>query len=343
MRAVTMHPGLVLGGLGGLLVALFLLAGSVGIASVGLSQVLKGLGSMVLPGLKLPSAAAAVVFDLRLPRLLLALVAGCGLALSGTAVQGVLMNPLVSPYVLGVSSGAAFGAALAIVSGVDLAGAGRYLVVANALLLACLAMLVAYGIARIRKATPETLILAGIAVGYIFSALVAVLQYVSSHQQLRDIFFWLMGSLWDARPQTALIIAPVVAAGLLILMRLAWDLNALASGEEVAASLGVRVGRVRLTALAVASLLTATVVAFTGVIGFVCLVSPHIARMLVGGDHRYLIPASGLVGALLLLGADTAARGIVWPLEVPVGIMTALIGGPFFIYLLLKRRKDWWS
>lgn len=314
-----------------------------GEASVGFRQVVHALGAELGLSGEVAPQTRTVIFDLRLPRVVLAVVAGFGLALAGAAVQGVLMNPLVSPYVLGVSSGAAFGAAGAIALGVSLAGAGRFFVVGNAFCMAMLAMLLAYGIARLRRATPETIILAGIAISYMFAGMVSLLQYFSADEKLRDIVFWMMGSLWNSRWETIYFIAPVAAIGFVVLMLLAWDMNSLGSGEEVARSLGVNVGRVRLFALVAGAMLTGCVVAFTGAIGFIGLMSPHIARLLVGGDHRYLIPASGLVGSCLLVLADTLARNLLWPMELPVGIMTSMVGGPFFIYLLLKRRRDWWA
>jgi iron complex transport system permease protein len=266
-----------------------------------------------------------------------------GLAVSGAAVQGVLRNPLVSPYILGVSSGAAFGASLAIAFGFGFVGVGKYLVMTNAFIFAMLAMLLVYGIARLKGATPEVVILSGIAVGFLFSALVSILQYISEEEELRSIVFWLMGSLWDARLEYTLIICLVVFAGIISLLRYSWDLNTLAAGEEVAKSLGVNIGYIRFLSFFLASLITASIVSFTGVIGFVCLMAPHMSRIIIGSDHRFLFPVSAIIGAMLLLSADTAARTLVQPVEIPVGIMTSLIGVPFFLYLLLKRRRDFWA
>ncbi len=333
----------VLAVLGAALLALILLGASVGLSGYGLKTVARVFWEWLSPAREPSAQAAVIVFELRLPRVLLALVAGAGLALAGTGTQAVLMNPLVSPAVLGISSGAAFGAALALVLGVDILGLGRYLVVANAFVTASAAMILAYVLARLAKSSRETIILSGIAVGYIFSGLVSLLQYVAKEEDLREVVFWLMGSLWDAQMETVWFLAPVVLLGLLALMFLAWDLNALGAGEETAHSLGVRVGRVRLATLLLSTLLTASVVSFTGAINFIGLMAPHITRSLIGSDHRFLVPASALVGAGLLLAADTAARSLVWPVEMPVGIMTALLGGPFFLYLLARRRKDWLS
>ena len=335
---------LVMLGLLSLTVVGLILAGcSIGLAGYGFQTAAEAIWSWLTDAPDQVDRAAVIIIDLRLPRVLMALVAGAGLALAGAGAQAVLMNPLVSPAVLGIGPGAAFGAALALVLGVDLIGAGRYLVAGNAFLGASTAMILAYVLARMGRNSRETIILSGIAVGYIFSGLVALLQYVAREEDLRAVVFWLMGSLWDARLETVAFLTPIVLIGLAGLIYLAWDLNALGAGQEAAHSLGVRVGLVRLLTLFLATLLTASVVSFTGAIGFVGLIAPHIARSLVGSDHRFLIPASALVGAGLLLAADSVARSLIWPVETPVGIMTALLGGPFFIYLLIRRKKDWWS
>jgi iron complex transport system permease protein len=327
----------------GTLMLLILFAASVGIESVGLPQVIEAFAGKLRHGFGFRTEADVVVFDLRLPRVLFAAAAGMGLALAGTATQGVLLNPLVSPMILGVSSGAAFGASLAMVLGVDLTGTGRYIIMGNAFVMAMAAMFITYGIAQVKRTSKETIILAGVAVGYIFSGLVAVMQYVAGEEDLRALVFWMMGSLWNARLGLLAAILPVLILVFLVLMKLSWDLNAISAGEDAARSLGVHVDRVRYTALIIGALTTAAVVAFTGVIGFIGLMSPHIARIMIGNDHRYLMPASALVGGIVLLTADTAARTVVWPVETPVGIMTALMGGPFFIYLLWRRGKDFWS
>ena len=282
-----------------------------------------------------------IVWEIRLPRILLAICGGAGLALAGAALQGILMNPLVDPYILGVSSGASFGAALAIVLGISL-DSGSYWLVGNAFVMACVVALLVFGLARSRQASAHTIILAGLAMNFIFSALVAGLQFVARESQLRDLMFWMMGSLWNATFESSLLISIVLALALVILISQAWNLNAMAAGVEVAQSLGVKTGRVNLIVILTASLLTAVVVAFMGAVGFVGLLGPHMARAILGSDHRFLLPAAGLCGALLLLLADICARHLLWPMDLPVGIMTALLGGPFFIYLLLKGRKNWW-
>jgi iron complex transport system permease protein len=287
------------------------------------------------------AAKAHILLVIRLPRLVLALIAGSGLAVSGTVMQAVLRNPLASSYTLGVSSGAGFGAALAIGLGMGVWG-GKYIVVANAFVFGMASMFLVYGIARIRGAGPGMLILAGIAVNYFFSALIAVVKYGVQHDALAGIVFWLMGGLNLASWKNAGILAPLVfIPSLWLMLKTPWDLNAMSSGDEVAIGLGVDPERTRITALVLAALVTSSVVAFTGVIGFVCLVAPHMARMMIGSDHRFLLPFSCITGALLLLMADAAARTVIQPTELPVGIVTALLGVPFFLHLLIRSRRYW--
>lgn len=291
--------------------------------------------------------ARTVIINLRLPRALLATLAGCSLAGAGAMMQGILRNPLADPYILGISAGASFGAALAVVLGLGkLAGftlAQGYVVVASAFTFGLLATFIIYGLASLRALAPETLVLAGVALGYLFSAGVSLLKYLSSHEELRELTLWLMGGLAGAKWQSLFLLFPVCLAALAFLWRSSWDLNALGAGEEVAANLGVNLGRLRRNGAVGASLLASATVTFTGIIGFVGLVAPHLGRFLVGSDHRYLIPASCLLGAILLLLADTLARTVASPIEIPVGVITSLIGVPFFLSLLFRERRRWWS
>ena len=316
-----------------------------GAAAIGTREILEALGARLFPFLDLTPdrLADAVIWSLRLPRVAAAIVAGAGFAVSGAAMQGILKNPLVSPFTVGISSGAGFGAALAIVLGFGLAGTGRYMIIGNAFFFSMLAATLVYGLASFRGATSETLILAGVALMYLFSAATSMLQYVATEHKLQGVVFWLFGSLGSATWKDLAVMSGVLAVCLPFLIRLAWDLNTLAAGDEVAKSLGIYPGRVRLFVMLLASLITATIICYTGIIGFVCLVAPHITRMTIGSDHRYLIPFSGLVGALLLLAADTAGRNILAPAEIPVGIVTAFIGVPMFIYLLTTRKRTYFQ
>jgi iron complex transport system permease protein len=320
---------------------------SLGAASPGFSEALQVIVSKLLPFLNINSGSQItqiIVLNLRLPRILLAILAGAGLAAAGAAMQGTLRNPLVSSYVLGISSAAGFGAALAIVFGVGILSIfGGYLVIVNAFLFSVLAMVIVYGIARVRGMSSETVILVGVAVGFLFSALLSLIQYVApQYQAVSAIVFWLMGSLTSATWQSILIVFPIVMVTIVLMMQQSWNINVMSMGHDVATSLGVNSKRVLATNMVLETLATASIIAFTGVIGFVDLIAPHIARMLIGNDHRFLIPCSALVGAFLLLCSDTVARLVIAPTELPVGIVTSMLGVPFFIYILVNKRRQSW-
>jgi len=259
-------------------------------------------------------------------------------------MQGALRNPLVSSYILGISSAAGFGAALAIVFGIGvIAMYGQYLIIFNSFIFSMLAMLLVYGIARLRGITTETVILTGVAIGFLFSAMLSLIQYVApEHEAVRAVVFWLMGGLYSATWEGILIVLPIVAVTVVLMVFQSWNINVMSMGEDVATSLGVNSKRVLAVTMVLETLATAVIIAFTGVIGFVCLISPHIARMLLGSDHRFLIPSSALVGACLLLCSDTVGRLILQPAELPVGIVTSMLGVPFFIYILVSKRRQSW-
>ncbi len=288
--------------------------------------------------------AALIVLGFRFPRILLAVFTGISLAVAGTVMQGLLRNPLVSPFTLGLSSAASFGAAVAIVIGPALLGTFAIgmgddaFIILMAFLSGWLSMLLVYSIARSRGTSQSMLILAGVVIGYIFQAGVLAMKYFSTSERLRDLVVWLMGGMWGASWGSVMIIAPITLACACILELKAWDLNALASGDDVAKSLGIDTERLRLYGLMTATFAASCCLAFTGIIGFIGLMSPHICRMLIGNDHRYLIPCSALLGALILLVSDTVARTILSPVELPVGIIMYLVGGAFFLFLILRGR-----
>lgn len=320
---------------------------SLGAASPRFTEAMQAIFSRIFPFLGIdpgPTLTQYIIIDVRLPRIVMAIIAGMGLAASGATMQGVLRNPLVSSYILGISAAAGFGAALAIVFGVGvLAVYGEYLVIVNAFVFSMLAMLLVYGIARLRGVSTETVILAGVAIGFLFSALLSLIQYIApEHEALRAVVFWLMGGLSAASWQSILIVTPIIAVTLVLMVSQSWNINIMSMGEEVATSLGVNSKRILAITMVLETLATAAIIAFTGVIGFVCLISPHIARMLIGSDHRFLIPCSALIGALLLLCSDTVARLILQPTELPVGIVTSMLGVPFFIYILVSKRRQSW-
>ncbi len=319
-------------------------ATTLGAAHLSVGEVFRAVVARLLPsaGVKTSWLAQAVVWGLRMPRILMAVVGGAGLALAGAVLQGTLRNPLASPFTLGISGGAAFGAALAIILGAGFAGAGKYLVITNAFVFSLLAAFLVYGLSALRGITSEALILAGVAMNFLFMALTSLLQYFGNSEEVKAVVFWLMGSLHTASWSNLLPMTVVFFICFPILIRRAWDLNTLAAGDEIARSLGTNVERVRVGAMLTSVLLTASIICFTGVIGFVSLLAPHIARMIVGPDHRFLLPASAVVGALVLLAADSLARTAVAPIEIPVGIVTSFLGIPLFIYLLLRKKQVYW-
>ncbi len=287
--------------------------------------------------------AGAIVVNMRLPRILLAILTGTSLAVAGAVMQGILRNPLVSPFTLGLASAASFGGALAIVMGAAIAIpllTGDYLIVFSAFVFGCLSMLLIYGISRMRGTSQATLILSGVVIGYVFQAGVLILKYVSNNERLKDLVVWLMGSMSSAQWTYVVILAPITLVCVAAMGLMAWSLNALSAGDDIAKSLGIRVERLRLACLLLTTLASASCLAFTGVIGFIGLMAPHICRMLIGNDYRYLIPCSALMGAIILVVSDTFARTVMSPIEIPVGIIMYVIGGVFFLYLILRGKES---
>jgi len=278
---------------------------------------------------------ASILFDIRLPRVILGMLVGSALGVSGGAMQAVFRNPMASPYVVGISSGASFGAALAIVLGL-----ASPMIPTAAFSFALATAFLVYGVARVGGKVPvERLLLSGIAVSLLFSALLAFTQYAAGEQELREIVFWLMGGLWAGSwEKVYLSVFPIlIASGALMLFPR--ELNVMLTGEETALDLGVEVEKVRVLVLVLASLATAAAVCMVGVIGFVGLIVPHAVRLIAGPDHRVLLPASALGGAVFLILTDLLARTVLAPAELPVGILTALFGVPFFLFLLRRRKK----
>jgi iron complex transport system permease protein len=254
--------------------------------------------------------------------------------------SGVLRNPLVSPFTVGVSGGAVLGASVAIVLGASLVGFGRLVVIGNAFLFAVGTSTLIVLLGRLRGMAPESFILVGIALTSLFGALTSILQYIATEAELAAVVHWTFGTFQESSIPRVAVIATVIVVLSPPLLVMTWHLNAMASGgDEVAKSLGVNCGLVRVSCMLIAALITATIVSFTGIIGFVGLVAPHIARLLVGSDHRVLLPFSAAAGAILLLVADTLGRTLFAPVIIPVGIVISVIGAPFFFYLLLARRK----
>ncbi len=310
---------------------------SVGIGAVEIppGEVIKALAPGVEPA---KTSYNAIVWDLRLPRVLLALIVGGSLGAAGAAFQGLFQNALAEPYVVGASSGAALGAVLVITGGLTLSGAGFGPVGLGAFVGALLSVLIVYAVAEASgSGSVISLLLAGVAFSTMLSALVSLVMILNT-QDLSQTFGWLLGGLggrtWGQIGITVLYATP----GVIVIWLMARPLDALACGDETAQGLGLNLRPARVLIVAAASLATAAAVAVSGVIGFVGLMAPHITRVWVGADHVRVIPISLLMGALLLLVADTAARTVMAPVELPVGILTAMIGGPFFLYLLARGR-----
>jgi len=284
--------------------------------------------------------AAYIVIQLRLPRIAGAIICGFGLAACGAAMQSMMKNPLADPYTMGISSGAGLGAAIAIILGFELfAGMG---IVANAFAFAIIPAMVVLTLSQVRKATPTMMILCGISLMYVFSAITSLLMLLATPDDLSAVYTWTIGSLskvsWDNLP----VMTIVVVLGSIYLQFLANQLNIMSIGDDSAKSLGVDVERKRLICLLVITLMAASVVSFTGIIGFVGLVCPHIVRIVMGSDNKFLIPGSAIFGSTMLIVSDIVARTIVSPTMLPVGVITACIGGPLFMYLILKNRKEAW-
>lgn len=339
-RAYTRRKVLFIAGVAVATLALGVFSMTQGSAGVTPLQVLKALVGQA------DQRTTQIVVHIRLVRVLAAVVAGIGLSVAGCVMQGVLLNPLASDYTLGVSQGAAFGAALAIVAmgagSVQSTGADAviirnpYLVTVAAFAGAISATLAVLVLARYRGISPEAMILAGIAFGSLFSAGTVITQYFANDVQVASIVFWTFGDIGRASWQELAIMSAVTlpVAAYFVLNR--WNYNALESGDDTAKSLGVNVGRTRMAGMFLASLITAVAVSFLGIIAFVGLVSPHLVRRIIGGDHRYLIPGACAMGALLLLASDTLSRTIIAPVVLPVGAITSFMGAPLFLYLLAR-------
>lgn len=315
------------------LAAMVVAALCLGASTMGIADSLNAVFSMT-------GRSSAIIWQLRVPRIVMAILVGSGLAVAGSVFQAILKNPLASPYTLGIASGAGFGAVAAIVFGGVFYS--RYLVAGSAFFFALGSSFLILGIARFKSASPEVMILSGIAIMFLFSSLCSFLQYMGTVEQVHEIVFWFFGGLskvdWPQICVAGVMILPPVP----YLLKRSFDFNLLSAGDESASALGVNVAAIRTTGVILASLITAASICFTGVIGFVGLVAPHIARMIVGSDHWYLLPSSALIGAILVLASDTVGRTCWAPQVIPLGIVTSFIGVPFFFYLLMKKNKAYW-
>jgi iron complex transport system permease protein len=327
----------------GLLVLLVLvLATSIGSVSVPLSTTF-GILVDKLPFVDITPTwsanTATIIFDIRLPRVLLAGLVGAALAIAGATYQGLFRNPLADPYLIGVAQGASLGAVIGFMLPVSWNLAGFGLVPLLAFIGALLATTTVYLLARVGKALPvTTLILAGVALSALLSSIVSYL-VISSGEALRGIIFWLMGSFSLSTWSEVRIVLPYVVVGAAVITLFGRMLNVMQLDEEQAQQLGVNVERLKIILLAAATLITAASVSFVGTIGFVGIIIPHAVRLVWGSDHRSLLPLAMLVGAIFMILTDLIARTVLAPTEIPIGVITAICGAPFFLYLLRRRKK----
>lgn len=327
------------------LLAVLVISVSLGAASLPIGDVLKS-----LLGMAVSKRIDAIVWNIRLPQALAAIVAGSGLAIAGVAMQSILRNPLGSPFTLGISHAAAFGAALSVMildggimasSNVDaIKITNPYMATGAAFFFSLLGALTIVAVSRVRGATSEVMVLTGVALGALFTAGTMFLQFFADDVQLAAMIFWTFGDTARASWSELAIITAVTIPISLYFLWCSWSFNAIDAGDETARGLGVRVERIRIVCMLLASLLTAVVIAFLGIIGFVGLVVPHMFRRVIGSDHRFLIPATILGGGLLLLVSDTAARLILAPHALPVSVLTAFMGAPMLMYLIIRGKKQ---
>lgn len=279
-----------------------------------------------------------IIWEWRLPRICTGILAGAGLGAAGAVMQSILRNPLADPYTTGISSGASFGATLAIGLGITIAN-GAYAIVAGAFVFSLIPMAVILIVSKMKGASPTTMIMAGIAVMYIFNAMTTLIKLWVSPDTLSAIFAWSVGSIDGATWTQVYTMTTLVLTGLITLMLLSRKLNVLSTGDECSRSIGVDANKLRIICMLIVSFLAAGIVSFTGLIGFIGLVCPHISRLVIGSDNRFLIPASAAFGAALLMISDVVGRTVMAPTVIQVGVITAFIGGPVFLYLIVKQKK----
>jgi len=299
-------------------------------------EVISIISSKIL-NIEYSNIAETVIFQIRAPRIIAAMLVGAGLSISGASFQGLFRNPLVSPDILGVSAGAGFGAAIAILLSLNL-----FYIQIFALVFGLIAVAITYFVGRIVKNNSIlVLVLSGMAIGSLFSALTSFIKYVADpYEKLPAIVFWLMGSLSSVSNREILVVILPILAGIGILLIIRWKINVISMGEDEARSLGLNTKNFTGLVIICCTIITASAVCISGVIGWVGLVIPHIGRMIIGPDHRKLLPATLSLGAFYLLLVDNFARALT-TVEIPLGILTAIIGAPFFIYLLKKSKIGW--
>lgn len=287
------------------------------------------------------AASNKVIMLLRLPRIALAMLAGIGLAVSGAIMQSLTRNYLVSPFTLGISSAAAFGASMSIVFGVGVFFQSEVGMISCAFIASCICGCIVYGISRYIGLNPSSIVLVGISLNYLFSAMTATIEFFAKEHKLEAVVQWTFGSFNRATWESVLITFIVIVVGLAILIIYSLKLNVMATNsDEMAKSLGINVNKARVVCGMTAILLTATIISFTGVIGFIGLIAPHIARLLIGDNHLYYLPFASVLGGILLLFSDMIGKFILYPVNIPVGIVISFLGVPLFIHLILMKRRS---
>jgi iron complex transport system permease protein len=322
-----------------LLIIIIIIAANIGALDISFQEVIAYLLGFERTGM------GRIIWDIRMVRIIGAIFAGAGLAISGVVMQCILKNPLASPYTLGLSSAAAFGASFAIlflqvgtnVSSSFMVINNPYIVTLSAFIFSMLATGVILLLTKITSVSAESMVLAGIAMNAIFSSGLMLMQYMADSIQLANMVTWSFGDLGRANWRWNAIIFLVLIPVSTYFIYNRWNYNAMDSGEETAKGLGINPDRIRIIGMIMSSLLCSIIVSFFGIIAFIGLLGPHISRMIIGGDHRYLIPASIIIGSVILLISDTAAKTLLAPVVLPVGILTSLLGGPLFIFLLIRR------
>lgn len=288
------------------------------------------------------STVNKVITRIRLPRIFASVLTGAVLSVSGVVSQSLMRNPLASPFTLGISSSAAFGASFAILFLVDKADSGnvgQYLIAFSSFVWSMVSISLIIFLSKLKNSNPQTIILSGVVLSSLFGAGISALQYFANDVQLANIVFWSFGDMGRATWKDILLVTICFLLGLAYFIKKSWSYNSLKTGDDYAKSLGINPEKIRIEGMVIASLMTAVTVAFYGMIGFVGLIGPHIMRRIIGNNEVFLIPASAVFGALLLLLADTFARTIISPIILPVGIVTSFLGAPLFIYLLIKNKN----
>ncbi len=325
---------------------------SLGAVDIPFADTIRVFVQALLPGTRAPTQDyyTNIILNARLSRVLLCIACGFSLAMAGAVMQNILRNPLVSPFTLGLSSAASFGAAMAIVFGAGITGSVMVLgheMFYKSFFTAGMAFLASLGsvaivivLSRRRDISRSTIILTGVIISYLFQAGVSAAKYFSDDDALREITLWLMGGMWDASWGVVYIVMVAVPLCAIAIEIYSMKVNVLSAGDEVAMNLGINVQKLRTVMLLLCTVMTSVCIAFTGIIGFVGLVAPHVTRMFIGNDSRYLFPAAGLAGALILLISDTVGRMIIRPEEIPVGIIMYIIGGIFFIWMVTRKKKE---